>query len=68
MEAHYNDAIPLDLLKEEQKKIAKELAAVEHEIKMHNTIFDNIADNLRLALDIMENCGEAYRNAGDSTK
>ena len=35
---------------------------------MHNTTFDNIADNLRLVLDIMENCGEAYRNAGDSTK
>ena len=68
LEAHYNDAIPLDLLKEEQKKIAKELAAVDHEIKMHNTTFDNIADNLRLTLDIMENCGEAYRNASDSTK
>ena len=68
LEAHYNDAIPLDLLKDEQKKIAKELAAVEHEIKMHNTTFDNIADNLKLALDIVENCGEAYRNANDSTK
>lgn len=68
LETHYNDAIPLDLLKDEQKKIAKELAAIEHEIKMHNTTFDNIADNLKLALDIVENCGEAYRNANDSTK
>ena len=68
LEAHYNDAIPLDLLKEEQKKITKELAAVEHEIKMHNTTFDSIVDNLKLALDIVENCGEAYRNANDSTK
>ena len=35
---------------------------------MHNTTFDSIVDNLKLALDIVENCGEAYRNANDSTK
>ena len=33
LEAHYSDAIPLDLLKSEQQKIAKELAGVEHEIR-----------------------------------
>ena len=35
---------------------------------MHNTTFDNIADNLKLALDIVESCGEAYWNANDSIK
>ena len=57
LEAHYNDAIPLDLLKSEQQKIAKELAAIEQ-----------VKNNLRLTLDIVENCGDAYRNASDTIK
>lgn len=68
LEAHYNDAIPLDLLKSEQQKIAKELANIEHEIKMHNTTFDQITQNLKMALDIVEDCAGAYRNASDTIK
>lgn len=68
LEAHYSDAIPLDLLKSEQQKIAKELAAIEHELKMHNMTFEQIRNNLKLTLDIVENCGEAYRNASDTIK
>ena len=68
LEAHYCDAIPLDLLKSEQQKIAKELASIEHEIKMHDTTFEQITENLKRALDIVENCGEAYKNASDTIK
>ena len=68
LEAHYSDAIPLDLLKSEQQKIAKELAAIEHELKMHNMTFEQIRNNLKLTLDIVENCGDAYRNASDTIK
>ena len=48
LEAHYGNAIPLDLLKTEQQKIAKELATIEHEIRIHNTAFEAIIDNLKL--------------------
>lgn len=68
LEAHYCDAIPLDLLKSEQQKIAKELSSIEHEIKMHDTTFEQITENLKRALDIVENCGEAYKNASDTIK
>ena len=68
LEAHYSDAIPLDLMKSEQKKIAKELAGVEHEINMHNVTFENILANLHLALDLIEDCGTTYRAADDMTK
>ena len=68
LEAHYSNAIPLDLLKAEQQKIAKELATIEHEIRIHNTAFEAIIDNLKAALDIVENCGETYRYADDVTK
>ena len=40
LEAHFNDAIPLSLMKREQEAISKQLAAVEHEIKIRNTTFD----------------------------
>lgn len=35
LEAHYSDAIPLDLLKSEQQKIAKQLAAIDSQIAAH---------------------------------
>ena len=68
LEAHFSDAIPVDLLKSEQKKISKELANIEHEIDMHNLTFDQITENLKTALDIVEDCGKAYRLATDSIK
>lgn len=68
LEAHYNNAVPLELLKAEQQKIAKELATIEHEIRLHNTAFEEIISNLKIALDIIENCGETYRHADDAIK
>lgn len=41
LEAHYNDAIQLELLKAEQEKITKKLAAINHEIKQHDITFDS---------------------------
>lgn len=55
-------------MKSEQKKIAKELVSVEHEINIHNVTFENILANLHLALDLIEKCGTAYRAASDTPK
>ena len=35
---------------------------------MHNMTFEQIRNNLKLTLDIVENCGDAYRNASDTIK
>ena len=35
---------------------------------MHDTTFEQITENLKRALDIVENCGEAYKNASDAIK
>ncbi len=35
---------------------------------MHNMTFEQIVSNLKIALDIVEDCGQAYRNASDSIK
>ena len=68
LEAHYNDAIPLDLMKSEQKEIAKKLSAIDYDIKMHSMTFDEIMDNLEAALDMIEDCGRTYRMAPAHTK
>ena len=68
LEAHFNDAIPLSLMKREQQSISKQLAAIEHEIKIRNTTFDEIIEKLSLAFDLLEDCGSTYRRANDTIK
>lgn len=58
----------MDLLKTEQAAISKELAAIEHEIKIHNTTYEEIRNNLTLALDLIEDCGQTYKKANDKIK
>jgi hypothetical protein len=68
LEAHYNDAIPLDLLKSEQSEVNKALAEIEHRIKAHDIHCDLLIANLGKALDMIENCGRTYRLAEDHIK
>ena len=68
LEAHYNDAIPLPLLKEEQQKISKQLSAIEYEIKQRNVTFEQITQNLTDALDLLDDCAAFYRNSNDTIK
>ena len=39
MEAHYNEAIPMDFFKNEQEKITKQLAAIDREAKAYEDVF-----------------------------
>ena len=55
-------------MKCEQKEIAKKLSAIDYDIKMHSTTFDEIMDNLKAALDLIEDCGRTYRMAPAHTK
>ena len=68
LEAHYSDAIPLELLKREQAKITKELAAINHEIKQHNITFDQISQNLTDSLELLDDCAAFYKGASDTIK
>mgnify|MGYP007025190080 CR=1 FL=1 len=52
LEAHYNDAIPLNLMKSEQQKIAKQLATIDNEVKAHECAFSAITERLKEALDL----------------
>ena len=44
------------------------MATIEHEIRLHDTGFEAIINNLKAILDVIENCGETYRHADDATK
>ncbi len=68
MESYYSEAIPLELLKSEQAQIGKQLAAVEREMRMHDMAFEEVENNLSLALELMENCGTFYRLSPDPIK
>jgi len=68
LQAHFADAIPLDLLKSEQDKISKALLDIDDQIAVHDTHYEIIKDNLKQAFDLIEDCGRAYKQAPDMTK
>lgn len=68
LEAHYNDAIPLDLLKSEQQKIAKQLTAIDHQVKAYDYTFSAVIERLDDAIELIADCGSTYRMANDKMK
>lgn len=65
LQAHYEDAIPLSLLKEEQTRIGKTISAINDQIAACQAEFANASKNIGAALDLLNNCGEIYRLADD---
>ena len=68
LEAHFNDAIPITLLKKEQSKLDKQLAVIEHDIKAYDATFEEVTEKISLAFDLIEDCGNTYRMANDNIK
>jgi site-specific DNA recombinase len=68
MQAHYEGAIPLELLKREQDRIAAELLDIAGKLEASNVHFDVIEHNLSAALDLTVDCALAYKTAPDHIK
>ena len=68
MQAHYEGAIPLELLKQEQDRIATGLLEISGKLDASNVHFDVIECNLQAALDLTVNCALAYKAAPDHIK
>lgn len=68
LEAHYNDAIPLDLLKREQTQCASELAKITQRIDELSQDIDHTKGYIATALQIAEHCAGAYQAAEEPTK
>ena len=65
MQAHYEGAVPVDLLKREQDRIASSLVAITTKLEASNLHFDVVERNLGMALDLSRDCAQAYKTAPD---
>jgi site-specific DNA recombinase len=63
LEAHYADAIPLDLLKSEQDRLTAEVASAEGRLAAIASDFKTAEANLERALTRAGDCEAAYREA-----
>ena len=63
LQAHYEEAIPMALLKSEQARIAKEKAQAAIVMERSRTEFVAVQRNLDIALDLATNCNARYAAA-----
>jgi site-specific DNA recombinase len=68
LDAHYADAIPLDLLKSEQDRLTAEIANAEGRLAEIEGDFQASATNLERALTRAGDCETAYRDANDKLR
>ncbi len=68
LDAHYAGAIPLDLLKTEQDRIASQLLNVEQRLDAANTTYEAARARLADCLDLARDCHAAYLQADDNTR
>ena len=60
VQAHYADAIPLDLLKSEQDRIRTNLDAIEHRLENLATSYEDAREGLDQLADILTDLGDVY--------
>ena len=68
LHAHYEGAIPLDLLKEEQAKLSTELNQIERQLTAYQADAAEVRQHLTQALDLLEDCHRLYTAAPDHLK
>jgi site-specific DNA recombinase len=68
LEAHYAGAIPLDLLKSEQDRIAGQLARIEEHLSSAEIKYTIAEATLKKALEFVDDPHKAYVEAGPGTR
>jgi site-specific DNA recombinase len=68
LDAHYADAIPLDLLKTEQTRIGRDIANAETRLAALEGDFTAAEANLTKALALVQDCHRAYLDAPEKTR
>ena len=63
LHAHYEGAIPLDLLKEEQAELSTELGQIERQLAAYQADAAEVRQHLTQALDLLEDCHRLYTAA-----
>jgi len=68
LEAHYADAVPLDLLKSEQQRIADEIQKADELIEASGVRHEKVLANLQRAIAQAERWHLGYRIAGPDVR
>ena len=68
LQAHYADAIPLDLMKAEQARIGRQLEQVEARLAAHTGAIVIQKATLGKALDLLEHCHQLYLTAREADR
>jgi len=68
MSAYYQDALPLDLFKTEQARIANELVAIESSVALDRGAVEKTKESVGWACDLLESCGKAYVRADEAVR
>ena len=68
LHAHYEGAVPLDLLKEEQAKLSTELDQIERQLAAYQADAAEVRQHLTQALDLLEDCYRLYQAAPNHLK
>ena len=63
LHAHYEGAVPLDLLKEEQAELSTELSQIERQLAAYQADAAEVRQHLAQALDLLEDCHRLYQAA-----
>ena len=63
MHAHYEGAVPLELLREEQTQLTSELDHIERQLAAYQADITEVRQRLAQALDLLEDCHRLYTAA-----
>ena len=63
MHAHYEGAVPLELLREEQTQLTSELDHIERQLAAYQADITEVRQRLIQALDLLEDCHRLYQAA-----
>ena len=63
LQAHYADAVPLYLLKEEQGRIGRALQNINGQMEAYQAESAVVADNLNSVFELLDDCGRVYKLA-----
>lgn len=68
MQAYYANAIPLELLKQEQDRISQEIETCEARLKIISAKLEQFEQIIKLAIKMVSSCYLAYKKASPKTK
>ena len=63
LHAHYEGAVPLELLREEQAQLTAELDRIERQLAAYQADITEVRQRLTQALDLLEDCHRLYQAA-----